>query len=70
MQKSVDVLGFELNDALFILNELNMQYTVNETYGKDAKKMDGIKRVVGQRNISLNEVEIIISYFKAPFLGL
>lgn len=62
MIKHPDVLGFELTEAILILDNNNIEYSIYESIGKE-KLEKGIKRVIGQKSLSDNEIELIISYF-------
>lgn len=62
MKKQPDVLGFELDEAILLLNTYDIQARVKESLGKE-KIEKGIKRVISQKYISDQEVELIISYF-------
>lgn len=62
MVKHIDVLGFELSEATKILNDYNVGFIIKESIGKD-KIEQGTKRVIRQKFISDNEIELTISYF-------
>ncbi len=57
-----DVLGYELKDALTILESCSYQVTIIQSLSPKNDKC-GNARVIRTRNICNNKVEIIISYF-------
>ncbi|QUH26316.1 hypothetical protein [Serpentinicella alkaliphila] len=61
MTKNLDVLGFELTEAIMILEKNNIGFIVKESFGKE--KLEGVKRVIGQKIIADNKIELIISCF-------
>lgn len=61
MTKNLDVLGFELTQAIMVLEKNNIGFIVKESFGKE--KLKGVKRVIGQKIIADNKIELIISCF-------
>ena len=61
MSKNIDVLGFELEHALEKIRQQNLKASIIETRGNGDS--NGLKRVIGQRQITSDMYEIIISYF-------
>ncbi|MDI9475937.1 MAG: PASTA domain-containing protein [Natronincolaceae bacterium] len=57
-----DVIGYELEKALHILNEYNFEVSIKETFGK-RDIGTGEARVVRQRICKHNILQLVIAYF-------
>ncbi len=57
-----DVIGYELEKALHILNEYNFEVIIKETFGKKDIRL-GEARVVRQKICKNNILQLVIAYF-------
>ncbi len=57
-----DLVGYPINEAVELLKNTNIEATIIESYGKNMDQTEDA-RVIRQRNITANQVELIISFF-------
>lgn len=57
-----DVIGYELENALHMLDEYNFEIIVKETFGKEDIRL-GEARVVRQKIYENNILQLVIAYF-------
>ncbi|KAB3531349.1 hypothetical protein [Alkaliphilus serpentinus] len=62
MKPIVDILGFKTEEAINALNILGYEVIIKESYGKNTTKSND-SRIIRQRLVSKNEMELIISFF-------
>jgi len=57
-----DLVGYPINEAIKVLEDNNLEVTIIESYGKTKVQTEDA-RVIRQRSISDNQIELIISFF-------
>ncbi|WP_026476036.1 PASTA domain-containing protein [Alkaliphilus transvaalensis] len=57
-----DLVAYPVEEAVSILKDLNVKINVVESYGKSFEKTEDV-RVVRQKILTANEIELIISFF-------
>lgn len=57
-----DVIGYELEKALYMLDEYNFEVIIGETFGKEDIRL-GEARVVRQKICENNILQLVIAYF-------
>lgn len=62
MNQIIDILGLKTEDAVNLLRDQGFSIIVKESYGKNTVKTNN-SRVIRQRLVAKNEIELIISFF-------